>query len=610
MTDAAGTAHPGTTPRTWVSHPRLLLAFVALAAFANSLGNGFAYDDNQAIRYNPVVTQAQWHNALLGPYWHHQEGGPGLLYRPVALGTFAVEWRLWKDDALGYHAVNVALNVLVSLLVLTLLLRFTSLPGAFAGALFFAVHPVHAEAVANMVGQEELWAALAVLLACLLYLDGAEWTGWRRAARLVGLPLLYAVGLGAKEIAVTLPGILVLLELFRPGGGRPGRRIARELPVYVALTATLGIYFVLRWSALGTVVGAAPAPVFVGLTPGQRILTALTVWPQYLRLLVYPRSLSAAYAPGMLFPATSVDPSVLFGLFVLLALGAGVWATRSKAPAISLGLLWFALAVLPVSNLVVPTGILLAERTLYLPSVGAALAVAGLVALMGRMASQRERWILGSVGLLAAGALFIRTVERNPSWYSTYTVLDTLAVQHPESFLSFRTRAAGFVRVGEPAKAAEEYDMALKLVPHDYAMQLEVADFYGRQRRWARAAQILPAAIAEEPHQPQAYRVWAEQLIRQGRARQGFLMALRGMARARPTAKLWAAVSEAYIAKGDLEAAARARRAALTLNPSSRHDWERLADILEHLHRSAEARAARARAQALPPDSDRAETVR
>jgi predicted Zn-dependent protease len=101
-----------------------------------------------------------------------------------------------------------------------------------------------------------------------------------------------------------------------------------------------------------------------------------------------------------------------------------------------------------------------------------------------------------------------------------------------------------------------------------------------------------------------AYRVLAEQLIKRGRGRDGFLTALRGLAEAGPTRGLWATVSEAYIAKGDLEAAVRARRAALAQDPDSRHDWERLADLLAALHRSGQAEAARARAETLPRETD------
>ncbi len=595
-----------------LTRARGMVLFVAVAAFLNSLGNGFAYDDNGIIVHNPVVTHAEWSRAFLGPYWQEASKGTGL-YRPLTLAAFAAEWRLSSGGHVAFHAVNVALNAAASLLVLALLLRFVSLPGAFAGALLFAVHPVHVEAVANVVGQSELWAAIAVLLACLLYLDGAEWTGGKHALRLAGLAVLYLLGLGFKEIAVTLPGLLVLLELFRPSEKPLGRRLLREMPVYVGLAGMLGGYLLLRWSVLGTVVGEVPAPSLLQLTPTERVLTSFTLWPEYLRLMVFPRVLSADYAPAVLLPATSLSLDVWLGGAVVLAAGLSTWWARKRAPAISLGLLWFGVAVLPVCDLLVPTGILLAERTLYLPSVGAAFALAGVVTLVPASAPARERWFLGTVGVLAGLALFIRTVDRNPTWMSSYVVFDTLAREHPESYLSFRARANGLRRVGRPEEAAKEYEMALRLAPHHYALKVEVADFYGRQREFDRAGELLRSAIAERPTEPTAYQVLAEQLIRRGRAHDGFLVAMRGLALAGSDRGLWAAVSEAYIGKGDLEAATRARRAALAQDPSSRRDWERLADLLTALHRPGQAASARARAERLPreagspgaPDGDR-----
>ena len=76
------------------------MLFVAVAAYLNSLGNGFAYDDNAVVLRNDVVTEGRWGDALLGPYWPESRDGAGL-YRPVTVTALAAEWRLWKGDPLG-----------------------------------------------------------------------------------------------------------------------------------------------------------------------------------------------------------------------------------------------------------------------------------------------------------------------------------------------------------------------------------------------------------------------------------------------------------------------------------------------------------------------------
>jgi len=584
---------------------RAWVLFVAVAAYLNSLGNGFAYDDNAVVLRNDVVTEGRWGEALLGPYWPESREGAGL-YRPVTVTSFAAEWRLWKGDPLGFHAVNVAMHALVSLLVLALLTRMVPLSAALAGALLFAVHPVHVEVVANVVGLSELLASLAVLGACLLYLRGAEWEGAGRAARTAGLTLLYLVGLGAKEIAVTLPGVLLLLEAARPGRLSLWTRLRREVPLFVSMAAVLGAYLLVRVSVLGTFTGEVPAPALRGLTGAERILTAVTVWPQYLRLMVFPRTLSADYAPGVLTVVRSITPAVILGGGVILAWVGGAAVLLRSAPPIGAGLGWFLVTVLPVSNLIVPAGILMAERTLYLPSVGLAMVVGGLVARIPEATPQRTRRLVAALGGVIGLAFMVRTVERNPTWLSTYVVLNTLATEHPESYLALRTRAAGLDRVGDKDTAARFYEQALAVAPRHYGLLTEVGEFFARRRMDDRAEELLRRAVAVAPNQPTAYRLLAEMLIRQGRGREGHHMALEGLARAGPDRELWSLVSEAYIQKGDLEAAVRARRAALGQDPASVDDWNRLAELLDALGRPEEAERARVRARALEPTPPRA----
>jgi protein O-mannosyl-transferase len=619
LTDAAGLFEEPVTPadgRGWAAHPRLLVLFVAVAAYVNALGNGFAYDDIRIVVRNPVVTGARWGEALLGQYWQGARPGAGL-YRPVTISSFVAQWHAWHGSPLGFHAVNLVLHAVVCLLVLALLRRFLPRTPSVVGALLFAIHPVHVEAVANVVGEAELVSAAAFLLACLLYLDGACWGPAGRAARIAGLVVLYLVGLGAKESAVTLPGALVLLELFRgrvrgaqstradgaAGGGAVAPpeslrvRLRRELPVLVSLAAVLGAYLVVRASVLGTVTGAVPAPALRGLTSTERVLTALTVWPQYVRLMVFPADLSADYTPAVLMVAHAVNVEVVVGAVILLTLVALAWTLRRSTPTVSLGLAWFLLTILPVSDLFFSAGILLAERTLYLPSVGYALVVGALAAKMPRIVGVRARRAVAVLAVAAGLALFLRTVVRNPSWMSSYTVMNTLAMQHPESATALWNRAAGLDRVGDTEDAARAYGAALTLAPNHYGLHVEVGAFYGRLREYAKADSTLERAIRISPEEAPAYRFLANELLRQRRGRDAHTVALMGLAEVGPDRELWDAVSESYVLKGDLAAAVRARRAALGLDPHSAADWGRLAELLAAMGRTVEADSARAKAR-------------
>ncbi|MEE8385594.1 MAG: tetratricopeptide repeat protein, partial [Dehalococcoidia bacterium] len=199
-----------------------------------------------------------------------------------------------------------------------------------------------------------------------------------------------------------------------------------------------------------------------------------------------------------------------------------------------------------------------------------------------------------AVAVLVCLLLLVRTVDRNPTWMSTYTVLNTLAQEHPESYRSIRSRAMGLVRVGESEEAGELYDLAAALAPGNYSLLVEAGDFYGRRRSWGKAESLLRRALMANPRSPEGYRVLASQLILQGRGRDGHRLALEGLARSGSDRVLWSLVSESYIAKGDLPAAIRARHAALGADPESSEDWMRLGDLLEATGDTAGAAHARA----------------
>lgn len=577
---------------------RAVVLVAALVTYANSLGNGFALDDNWFIAENPVVHEARFGEAFTQAAWPGAVEGVGN-YRPLALSSFAVEWALWGDATLGFHAMSVLSHALVALLVLALLTGFVSLPAALVGALFFAVHPVHSEAVANVMGRSELYAALAYLGACLVYLDVRHVGPWARGARLLLLMALFLVALGAKEIAVTLPGVLVVLEVYRQGARPLRARLVGEALTYFALIAVLACYVLVRWNVLGDLTGESAAAGLLSLSPYARILTALTVWTHYLRLIVFPFDLVADYGPNVLRTTASVTPGVVLGAMLLIGAVATACALRRRSPTAALGFAWFVVAISPVSNLIVRSDILLAERTLYLPSVGAAFVAAAVAAHVMAIESSSVRRILTTVAF-AVGALFMaRTVDRNPSWLDTFSVLSTLAIEHPESWVSARTHAISLSGIGDHEGASRAYEAAIEIAPDHYQLLVEAAVFYAEIGRDDHAEELLLQAITLMPQHPEAYRRLGEQRLVRGRGREAHAVALEGLLRSRDDAGLWAVLSESYVAKGDLEAAARARRTALGRDSLSVTGWSRLAELYEAMDRLADAAAARTRAAEL-----------
>lgn len=591
------------TGQITVGRAGLLVVLVAIGTFANSAPNGFAYDDNTIIVEHPVVTGGRVLDGLTSSYWPNVVNGAGL-YRPVILSSFTLEWKLWNGNPMGFHIVNIVIHAAVSLMVFLLILEMSALLPALVGAALFAAHPVHTEAVANVVGRAELYSALFALGACLLFWKGEGLSPAWRVVRLLGIGTLFLIGLGSKEMAATLPALLVLLALAQNRGAGVVDRVRTDLPVFV-LTGVLLIAFLgVRLLVLGTVAGEVPASTFVGLSTGQRILTSLTVWPQYFRLLVFPLDLVADYSPAVLLPALTWGSDVVLGLLMILGAVAGAVVLWQRERLMALGILWFGVAILPVTNLLFPTGILLAERTLYLPSVGLAFMAAGIVSWTARERSASLRMLLVAAGVLCA-AFMTRSALRNPSWTSTFTMLTTLGEDHPESFLAMKARAKGLEEVGEYEQAASYYQTALEVAPHSYGLLIDAARFYGRRERWADAEPLLVHAIRRFPSHPVGWQVLAEQRILQDRAQEGHRVALEGLSVVGSDRDLWKLVSESYVAKGDLDGAIRARWASFAVSDPESGDWRRMSELMEAAGYAEDALAASRRADLQAPAGER-----
>ncbi len=371
-------ARPDRRTVYWAS---ALAAFLAIAVYVDSLGNGLVLDDESVIVENQAVRHPlDWRTILLTSSWF-SDVAPSIAYRPLTTWTFALDHALHAERPFGYHLVNVLGHAAVTALVVALAASLGLSPPAagLAGALF-AVHPIHTEVVANGVGRAEILAAGLALVALLAWRRAA--TGRQSLLGAAAIATAYALALLAKEHAIALIVLLPLADLLFIDGGSPSlylRRLrGRRALLYLALaTLTIG-YLALRAVALGGVVGAGGSgvsrwPFWLNPTAsapaGLRIATALKVQALALWLLLVPFHLSADYYYDQIPVVASLsEPGAIAGLLVamlLAALAVVLWRRR-------LAFFWLMLALLTygvVSNIPFPIGTIFGERLLYLPSV-------------------------------------------------------------------------------------------------------------------------------------------------------------------------------------------------------------------------------------------------
>jgi tetratricopeptide (TPR) repeat protein len=486
-----------------------VLAVLSTALYLIALHNGFAYDDVAVIQLDTRIHSLDgWFSIFTRGYWADAELA---LYRPLTTMSFAVDWAISGGRPAWFLFVNALWNTAACVLAFLLLCRFVRPLVAFGAALIFAAHPVHVEAVANVVGRAELGAA-AFMLACLLMWPrtGAA----RHWPRVAAVAVLFALALLMKESAIMLPAMLVLLDAatgdLRPHNMRDWLR-SRVAPL-AAVSAVAILYLALRVAVLG---GVAPDRLDAALevTAGSdRLLTALQAWPVYLRLLVMPTVLLADYGPHVIMPARGVTLMALAGALILLALivgGVVAWR-RGHGPA-ALALLWFPVAILPVSNLIIPIGIIVAERTLYLPSFALALGIA--LISQDLHATTRFRAAAAAAIIVVAALFATRTLIRIPEWKSTDTIFAALLRDRPDSFRAHwhHARIAAAARQHDVALA--RYVRALELWPFRKRLVLETVRAAPRAGQLPYARDIARYAHTRWPADPDAARLLAAATI-------------------------------------------------------------------------------------------------
>jgi tetratricopeptide (TPR) repeat protein len=397
----------------------LLLCLLTLAVYANTFGLGFALDAVGVVEGDPRVHAVSAQNLALilqNDYWW--PSSVDTLYRPFTTLSFLFNYAVLgnAENAAGYHVLNVLLhmaNVLLVFLLARRLLR-EPLPAFFAAALW-AVHPVVTEGVANIAGRADLLATMAVLGGLLTYGRVLASARWR--PRVAALFAIAVCGAFSKESSAVLLGLMLLWDLVYGTGWRGGG--VRRAAAYGAVICALAIMLAAR----AAVFAAAP----VGETPfvdnplrGASFLaarwTAVRVVGMDLLLLLWPWRLSCERGFAQIVPVRWGDAGAWLSFAVIAGILAAVIARYRRDKTMFWAAGMFAAALLPVSNLVLLIGATMAERFLYLPSIGFAIAAAVLLFRVKQHVPAR------AIAIALVAVLACRTFARNGDWQDNLTL--------------------------------------------------------------------------------------------------------------------------------------------------------------------------------------------
>ena len=453
----------------WV--PILLLACVSAVIYANSLSNGFVYDDLGTIVEN--VHLKRFDNYLSSFYnsSYFKISGGEASYRPVATLSYYLLYAVFGLNPFGYHLTSVILHMLNVVLVYLMahVILEHKRPAAIAG-LLFACHPVNTEAVNSISYNEDLITAFFFFLALLLYMK-LKTSAPRRNVFFFFLTLLFfLLGLLSKEMAITLPVIAVVydLTLRKPFSQNLSLKwvlqVVKERLIYYL--GFMGISLFYLWLRFFAIYNLEEVETQIWGRLVDRILYLPVIFFKYIKLSLFPLNLNADYV--FAYPTRFFDLLPLIALIIVAAVVIFSFFMFKTSRATSFGIWWFFLTLFPVFNLIQIYNPF-AERYLYIPLFGFCV-VLSIFLEYGLNRLSFTRSLLIKIAIVVCLVVFwaIITVDRNRDWKNGYSLWTQTLEVEPNSVRAHGNLARVYQEKGMIEASLREVKKVMELNPKDY----------------------------------------------------------------------------------------------------------------------------------------------
>jgi tetratricopeptide (TPR) repeat protein len=478
--------------------PIVLIALILLGflVYSNSLHGAFIWDDTGLVKNNVYIRS--FSNLR---YIFTQNIGQGAqkrytFYRPIQLLTYMIDCNFWKLNVVGYHLTNIILHILVAVSIFFLVNNlFKNKVISLFTSLLFIVHPIHTEAVAYISGRAESLYALFVLVSFIFYVKLHE--NYNIKYYFIIL-FSFILSLLSKENALIFPAILCVYHfIFR-------KKIIKKIFLPVIFIDLIYILTRVTWLDF-SIPGRLKDVTLLQRLPG--FFDAISV---YMRLLLLPFNLHMEYGIRIL-PFAHL--TVIVGALATLTLLAGAFILRKKNRLVSFSILFFFVALFPVSN-IYPVNASLAEHWLYLPSVGFFIIAGWLIWLLYKNKNLRLIAIILLTGLIAF--YFYLTVKQNEYWQDSVRFYKRTLKYAPDSFRVRANLGRIYSQRGEYEKAIEFNKKSIEINPNNPLAYNNLGNIYLAKGQHDKAIESFKKAIQQESNYAFAYNNLAATYIIKG----------------------------------------------------------------------------------------------
>ncbi len=539
----------------------LLLVMLTGLAYCRVTDNDFirSFDDGQYVTRNAhvrgglTVENVFWaFTATHASNWH-----------PLTWLSHMLDWQVYGSNPGGHHLTNLLLHVANTVLLFLLLCRMTGRPTrSLIVAALFAVHPLHVESVAWVAERKDVLSTFFGFLTIAAYL---RYLHRPSATRYLLMVLLYGLGLLSKPMLVSLPIALLLLDYWPLRRSSASADAAKALPARRLILEKAPLLLMAAASCVVTLYAQRAGGSVADLETfdlGVRAAVAAVASVAYLINMLWPSGLAFFYPhPGTTLPAWQVAGSAL-----LLALGllAAIRCARRR-PYVTMGLLWYAVTLLPVIGLVQVGLQGMANRYTYLPLIGPFVILAWLVPDL--LPSPRLRPILITAASCVILGMLFRTYVEVGYWRDSETLFKRAIAVTKRNTLAHYNLGVELQKQRRWAEAEKQYRQVLRIVPRQHDARLNLALMLMRQSRYKEAEKHYRDLITARYHVAEAYQGLAQSMVGQNRFEDAVLYYKKAIKERPRVARLHLGLGFAYARLKALDKALAEFSRAVTLDP-------------------------------------------
>ena len=437
-----------------------ILFLLGSLVYGNILWGGFVFDDNLLVENNQLIRSL---GNIKEFFTANSQSGAGVegsnFYRPMQYLVYALTYKIAGLNASVFHAVSVLFHILNSFLVFVLLTRLNfSRMGALLGSIVFLIHPVTTESISYISGIADPLGLCFLLGGLLIFLKLKSFNIYK----ILGLFVCVILALLSKESTIIFWPLMILLLIFQWGGLKKKEQNLK-LQVIGGGGLLAGFYLIAKFTIFDfTGNGGLTSETNIYTENIEiRVITFISILKEYAQILIYPTDLYlerpyTAYVNLYSFRG-------IFGILILLLGSLFAYKSWFKKKTFFLGVMWFFIALMPMSGLI-PLNAIYLEHWLYFPLVGISILVAGL---WGQLQAKKAQRIF-LIGFLIVGILAsMRTVLRNIEWGDPVKFYKNELFYSPKSARIHHNLGMEYMHQGLIFFGIDHYEKALEIRP-DY----------------------------------------------------------------------------------------------------------------------------------------------